>query len=61
MNLIFTWLHARLHELKICEQGQDLVEFALLLSLVAMVCIASLRPLATYVNSVFSGVSSSLA
>lgn len=61
MNHVLAKLYVRLQELKRDEQGQDLIEYALLCSLVVLVCIASVNPLATYVNHVFSGVSSSLA
>ncbi len=43
------------------EQGQDLVEYALLCSLIALALIASISSVATAVNSAFTSVSSSLA
>jgi pilus assembly protein Flp/PilA len=42
------------------EAGQDLVEYALLLALIALACIGGVRHIATAVNLVFSNVSSSL-
>ena len=42
------------------EAGQDLVEYALLASLIALACIGGVKHIATAVNIVFSNVSSSL-
>lgn len=42
-------------------EGQDLVEYALLVCLIALAAIAGVRHVATAVNAVFSNVSSSLA
>jgi pilus assembly protein Flp/PilA len=43
------------------EDGQDLVEYALLVALIALVCIAGVSNVATAVNGVFNNISSSLA
>jgi pilus assembly protein Flp/PilA len=43
------------------EEGQDLVEYALLVALIALVCISGVSNVATAVNNVFSNISSSLA
>ncbi len=43
------------------EDGQDLVEYALLCSLIALSLIAGISSIASAVNTVFSNVSSSLA
>lgn len=61
MNSIFCKLHGRLLELKNDEQGQDMVEYALLVSLIALLCIAAISHVATSVNGAFSTVSTSLA
>jgi pilus assembly protein Flp/PilA len=42
------------------EDGQDLVEYALLLSLVALALISSLNGLATTINKAFTSISTSL-
>jgi Flp pilus assembly pilin Flp len=42
------------------EKGQDLVEYALLASLIALACISGVKHVATAVNSVFTNVSTSL-
>jgi Flp pilus assembly pilin Flp len=61
MNHVFARLHLRLRELGRDEQGQDLIEYALIASFMVLVCISSVRPLAVYVNGIFANVSSSLA
>jgi Flp pilus assembly pilin Flp len=42
------------------EAGQDLVEYALLASLIALACIGGVKHVATAVNIVFGNVSNSL-
>ena len=43
------------------DEGQDLVEYALLVALVALVSVTGVNNVATAVNSVFTNISSSLA
>lgn len=43
------------------EEGQDLVEYALLVALIALAAISGVKHVATAVNSVFTNVSTSLA
>jgi len=43
------------------EQGQDLVEYALLVCLIALAAIGGVNHVATAVTKVFSNISSSLA
>ena len=54
-------LYVKFQGLKNGEQGQDLVEYALLVALIALVCVAGVNNVATAVNNVFSTISSSLA
>ena len=54
-------LYAKFQSLKNGEQGQDLVEYALLVALIALVCIAGVNNVANAVNNVFTTISSSLA
>lgn len=42
------------------EEGQDLTEYALLLVLIALVCVAAVGALGTAVNSVFTNAGSNL-
>lgn len=43
------------------EEGQDLVEYALLVSLIALGCISSIGYVATAVTNVFTNISTTLA
>lgn len=43
------------------EEGQDLVEYSLLIALIALAAISGVKHVATAVSAVFSNVSSSLA
>jgi len=54
-------LYVKFQGLKNGEEGQDLVEYALLVALIALVCVAGVNNVATAVNNVFSNISSSLA
>jgi Flp pilus assembly pilin Flp len=51
----------KLQTLENGEDGQDLVEYSLLVAMIALACIAGVRHVATAVNAVFSNVSGSLA
>lgn len=42
------------------EEGQDLVEYALLVALIAFACTAGMSTLATSINSAFSTVAGAL-
>ena len=43
------------------DEGQDLVEYALLVALIALVCVSGVNNVATAINSVFTNISTSLA
>jgi len=53
-------LYAKFQGLKNGEEGQDLVEYALLVALIALVCISGVNNVATAVNTVFTNISTSL-
>jgi pilus assembly protein Flp/PilA len=61
MNDLFLKLFVMAQNLMTRDDGQDLVEYALLVSLIALAAISGVKHVATAVNSVFSNVSSSLA
>jgi len=43
------------------DEGQDLVEYALLIAFIALVCIAGMTILSTGINNEFTSISSSLS
>ena len=61
MNNLYLKLYAKFQGLRNSEEGQDLVEYALLVALIALVCITGVSNVATAVNTVFTNISSSLA
>ncbi|MGD1105536.1 MAG: Flp family type IVb pilin [Terracidiphilus sp.] len=61
MNNLFLKLYVSFQKLTNSERGQDLVEYALLCSLIALALITSIKTVATAVNNVFSNISGSLA
>jgi pilus assembly protein Flp/PilA len=61
MNNLLLKLFINLQNLRKSEQGQDLVEYALLLTIVSLALVTSINSIAHAVNNVFTNVSSSLA
>ncbi|MGO8734580.1 MAG: Flp family type IVb pilin [Terriglobia bacterium] len=43
------------------EEGQDLIEYALLVTLLALGCTAAISPLATAISSAFNSASTSMS
>jgi len=54
-------LYLKLLGLRFDEAGQDLVEYALLLTMISLALITSISGIASAVTTVFSNVSTSLA
>ncbi|MFZ0305928.1 MAG: Flp family type IVb pilin [Terracidiphilus sp.] len=61
MNNLFLSLYARIQQLLDREDGQDLVEYSLLVALIALTAVSGTRAVATAVNTVFSHISTTLA
>ncbi len=61
MNSLYLKIYVKLQSLMSREEGQDLVEYALLTALIALAAITGVKNVATAVNSVFNAISSSLA
>lgn len=55
-NVLATWLKARIND----ERGASLVEYALLVALIAVVCIAAVTFLGQSASSKFSAVGSAV-
>jgi len=60
MNTMLLRLYVKFQDLKNGEQGQDLVEYALVVALIAFGATAGMTSLATGINTAFSNVSSQL-
>jgi pilus assembly protein Flp/PilA len=60
MNKTLLNLYVKFQGLK-NEECQDLVEYALLVALIALVCVTGVSNVASAVNTVFSNISASLA
>jgi Flp pilus assembly pilin Flp len=61
MNNLFLKLYINFQNLANSERGQDLVEYALLCSSIALALISGIKSIATAVNLSFSNISNSLA
>jgi len=61
MNNTLTNLYVKLMGLRHADEGQDLVEYALLLGLISLTLITSINGIASAVNGVFTNISGSLA
>ena len=55
MNLI-----ARMRAFAVNDEGQDLLEYALLIALIALVCVGAIGLAGTKVNSIFGAVNNQL-
>ena len=60
MNDMLLKLYVKFQELKNREEGQDLVEYALVVALIAFGATAGMKNLASGVNTAFSNISSQL-
>ena len=60
MNSMLLKLYVKFLELKDNDEAQDLVEYALVISLVAVACVTGLGPLATAILAVFTKIEGSL-
>jgi len=54
-------LYVKFQTLASSEEGQDLVEYGLLCSLIALAVISSINPVAARLTTMFSNISSSIA
>ena len=61
MNTMLLKLYVKFQDLMNREEGQDLVEYALLVALIALAAVTGIGKVATAVTSVFTNISSSLA
>jgi pilus assembly protein Flp/PilA len=61
MNTLFLKMLVKAQSLLNREEGQDLVEYALLVALIALVAVTGVKQVASAVNTVFSSISTTLA
>ncbi len=60
MNNLFLKMYIKAQDLMSREEGQDLVEYALLITLVALAAVAGINKVASAINTVFSNISNTL-
>jgi pilus assembly protein Flp/PilA len=60
MNNMLLKMYLKFQELKDREEGQDLVEYALIVALVAIAAVSALTVLASNITGVFSTIDTSL-
>jgi pilus assembly protein Flp/PilA len=61
MNALFLKMLIKAQALLNREEGQDLVEYALLVALIALVAVTGVKQVASAINTVFSSISTTLA
>ena len=61
MNEMMLKMYIKLQTLMAREEGQDLVEYALVVALVAFGAVAGMKTLASEINTAFNTISSDLA
>jgi pilus assembly protein Flp/PilA len=60
MNTMLLKMYVKFQDLMSREEGQDLVEYALVVALIAFGAVAGMRTLATGINNEFNSISSML-
>ena len=60
MNTMLLKVYIKFQDLASREEGQDLVEYALVVALIAFGATAGMKALATGLNSAFAGISTTL-
>jgi pilus assembly protein Flp/PilA len=60
MNETLLKLSVKLQTLMMHEEGQDLIEYALVVALIAFAAVTSMKTLATDINQAFLGIGTSL-
>jgi len=61
MNTMLLKLYVKFQDLMSREEGQDLVEYTLVLALIALGAVASMRTVATTISSEFSVIESTFS
>jgi pilus assembly protein Flp/PilA len=61
MNNMLLKLYVKFQDLMSREEGQDLVEYALVVALIALGAVASMRTVATAISTEFSVIESTFA
>jgi pilus assembly protein Flp/PilA len=61
MNNLLMKLYLKAGALINREEGQDLVEYALLITLVALAAVAGVNKVASAINTIFSNISTTLS
>jgi pilus assembly protein Flp/PilA len=57
----FLKLSVKIQSLMMREEGQDLIEYALVVALIAFAAVGAMNTLATDINSAFTGIGSKLS
>ena len=60
MQLKLWMLYSRMQRLIIREAGQDLIEYALVVALIAFAAVAAMQTLAGDINGVYTGIGTTL-
>jgi pilus assembly protein Flp/PilA len=61
MNTMLLKLYVKFDNLMSCEEGQDLVEYALVVALLALGAVASMQVLASAISTEFTTISTTFA
>jgi pilus assembly protein Flp/PilA len=61
LNTLGFKLYLKIRDLMTREEGQDLVEYALLITLVALAAVSGIRKVSGAINTVFTNISTTLS
>jgi len=60
MNTLFLKMYVKIQDLMNREEGQDLVEYALLITLISLAAVTGMKSVASAINTVFTNISTTL-
>jgi len=60
MNDLILKISAKIQNAMMSEEGQDLIEYALVVALIAFAATAGMKSLATGINTAFGGIANTL-
>jgi Flp pilus assembly pilin Flp len=61
MNTSLQSMFLKVYDRLTSEEGQDLVEYALAILLIALACVAGVSKVASAINTIFSNISATLS
>ena len=61
MKFLFVKLSVQVFNMLVRDEGQDLIEYALILALIALTCVSGMNHISTAINHIFTKIKKALA